>query len=94
MTTGVVALTGDYYYNGKFVLLDHGAGLTSIYIHMSKISVEKGDYILTGEKIGEVGSTGRSTGNHLHWGIGWKDQRIDPELLQNMDNIFIKIGRR
>ena len=94
MTNGVVALTGDYYYNGKFVLLDHGGGFSSIYIHMSSINVEVGDYILKGEKIGEVGSTGRSTGNHLHWGVGWKDKRIDPELLQNMDNVFLKIQKR
>ena len=94
MTTGIVALTGDYFYNGKFVLLDHGSGLSSIYIHMSNISVEKGDYILTGEKIGEVGSTGRSTGNHLHWGVGWNSKRIDPELLQNMDDVFLIIQKR
>ncbi|MEA2097438.1 MAG: M23 family metallopeptidase [Candidatus Cloacimonadota bacterium] len=94
MTTGIVALTGDYYYNGKFVLLDHGSGFSSIYIHMSKLSVKRGDYILTGEKIGEVGSTGRSTGNHLHWGVGWKDKRIDPELLQNMDDVFLKFSVR
>ncbi|NQT65477.1 MAG: M23 family metallopeptidase, partial [FCB group bacterium] len=94
MTTGVVALTGDYYYNGKFVLLDHGGGLSSIYIHMSKLSVEKGDYILKGEKIGEVGSSGRSTGNHLHWGVGWKGKRIDPEIITNMDAVFLKIGMR
>ena len=94
MTSGVVSLTGDYFYNGKFVLIDHGSGLSSIYIHMNKLSVEKGDYILTGEKIGEVGSTGRSTGNHLHWGVGWKGKRIDPELLQNMDDVFLKIKVR
>ncbi len=94
MTNGVVAHTGDYYYNGKFVLLDHGGGFSSIYIHMSSINVEVGDYILMGEKIGEVGSTGRSTGNHLHWGIGWKDKRIDPELLQNMNDVFLKIQKR
>lgn len=94
MTNGVVAHTGDYYYNGKFVLLDHGTGLTSIYIHMSSINVEAGDYILTGEKIGEVGSTGRSTGNHLHWGVGWNSKQIDPELLQNMDDVFLKIQKR
>ena len=94
MTTGVVALTGDYFYNGKFVLLDHGSGFSSIYIHMSKISVEKGDYILTGEKIGEVGSTGRSTGNHLHWGVDCNGKRIDPELLQNLDEVFLKIKVR
>lgn len=94
MTTGIVALTGDYYYNGMFVLLDHGGGLSSIYIHMSKLSVEKGDYVLKGEKIGEVGSSGRSTGDHLHWGADWKDKRIDPELLPNMNDVFLKIKKR
>ena len=94
MTTGVVALTGDYFYNCKFVLLDHGSGFSSIYIHMSSINVEIGDYILSGEKIGEVGSTGRSTGNHLHWGVGWNSKRIDPELLLNMDDVFLKIQKR
>jgi len=93
MTTGVVVLTGDYFYNGKFVLMDHGSGLSSIYIHMSAINVEIGDYTLSGEKIGEVGSTGRSTGNHLHWGVGWDTKRIDPELLLNMDDIFLKIQK-
>ena len=94
MTTGIVALTGNYYYNGKFVLIDHGGGLSSIYIHMSELSVKKGDYILKGEKIGEVGSSGRSTGDHLHWGAGWKDKRIDPELLPEMDDVFLKIQKR
>ncbi|MBT3755934.1 MAG: M23 family metallopeptidase [Candidatus Cloacimonetes bacterium] len=94
MTTGVVALTGNYYYNGKFVLLDHGNGFNSIYIHMSSITVEVGDYILTNEKIGEVGSTGRSTGNHLHWGVDWNSKRIDPELLLNMEDVFLKIQKR
>ncbi len=94
MTTGIVALTGNYYYNGKFVLLDHGGGLSSIYIHMSSINVGIGDYILRGEKIGEVGSSGRSTGNHLHWGVDWDSKRIDPEFLQKMDEVFLKIQKR
>ncbi len=93
MATGIVALTGDYFYNGKFVLIDHGCGLSSIYIHMSYISVEKGDYVLKGDKIGEVGSTGRSTGNHLHWGINWKGERIDPALITKQNNIFFKFSR-
>jgi murein DD-endopeptidase MepM/ murein hydrolase activator NlpD len=92
MATGIVALTGDYFYNGKFVLIDHGCGLSSIYIHMSAISVEKGDYVLKGDKIGEVGSTGRSTGNHLHWGISWKGERIDPALITKQNNIFFKFS--
>ncbi len=94
MTTGIVALTGNYYYNGKFVLIDHGGGLSSIYIHMSKLSVKKGDYVLRGEKIGEVGSSGRSTGDHLHWGVDWKDRRIDPEFFQKMDDVFLMIYKR
>jgi murein DD-endopeptidase MepM/ murein hydrolase activator NlpD len=62
---------------------------------MSSINVEIGDYVLSGEKVGEVGSTGRSTGNHLHWGVGWNSKRIDPELLlQNMDDVFLKIQKR
>lgn len=90
MTNGIVALTGDYFYNGKFVLIDHGYGLSSIYLHMSKITVEKGDFVKTGDKIGEVGSTGRSTGNHLHWGINWFDQRINPSLvLQPQDEFLV-----
>lgn len=95
MTTCVVALTGDYFYNGKFVLLDHGAGFSSIYIHMSSVDVKVGDYILQGEKIGEVGSTGRSTGNHLHWGVDYKGKRIDPQLLlQNMEDVFLKLRKK
>ena len=94
MTSGVVALTGDYFYNGKFVLLDHGAGLSSIYLHMNDIHVRKGDYVKTGDKIGEVGSTGRSTGNHLHWGVNWFEHRINPELVLKTDEIFLKfIGK-
>jgi len=92
MATGIVALTGDYFYNGKFVLIDHGCGLSSIYIHMSTICVEKGDYIICGDKIGEVGSTGRSTGNHLHWGISWKGERIDPALIIKQNTIFFKFS--
>ena len=92
MTTGVVALTGDYFYNGKFVLIDHGSGLSSIYIHLSTICVEKGDYVICGDKIGEVGSTGRSKGNHLHWGVSWKGERIDPALIIKQNNIFLKFS--
>ncbi|MCF7793289.1 MAG: M23 family metallopeptidase [Candidatus Cloacimonetes bacterium] len=89
MTNGVVSLTGDYFYNGKFVLIDHGSGLSSIYLHMSKISVEKGDFVKIGDKIGEVGSTGRSTGNHLHWGIKWYKSRINPSLMLKPQDEFL-----
>ena len=89
MTSGIVALTGDFYYNGKFVLIDHGGGLSSIYLHMSRVSVKKGDYVKTGDKIGEVGSTGRSTGNHLHWGVNLYEKRINPALLLKSQEEFL-----
>ncbi|MBI1939452.1 MAG: M23 family metallopeptidase [Ignavibacteriales bacterium] len=79
---GIVRLAGeDFYYNGNFVLIDHGQGLTSIYLHMSKLDVKTGDYVLKGQKIGEAGSTGRSTSAHLHFGIQWYKKRIDPMSL-------------
>ena len=89
---GIVALTGDYFYNGKFVLLNHGDGLNSIFIHLKKIEVEIGQFVHRGEKIGEIGSSGRSTGPHLHWGVNWKNKRIDPELLLK-SKIVLEIER-
>jgi murein DD-endopeptidase MepM/ murein hydrolase activator NlpD len=93
MTSGVVALIGDFFYNGKFVLLDHGIGLSSIYLHMNKINVRKGDFVKTGDKIGEVGSTGRSTGNHLHWGVSWNGKRINPDLVLKTDEVFFTLKK-
>ena len=71
----------DLYYTGGTIMLDHGHGLTSVYSHLSSISVKVGDKILKNQKIGEVGSTGRSTGPHLDWRVNWFDQRLDPLLL-------------
>ena len=79
MTDGVVRLVADnFYYSGNFVLLDHGQGLNSFYLHLSKSNVKEGQMVKKGEKIGEVGSTGRSTGPHLHWGVQWFRKRVDP----------------
>ena len=76
---GIVAIAGnDFYYNGNFVLLDHGQGLTSVYLHFSKLDVVTGDHVKKGQKIGEVGTTGRSTSAHLHFGVQWYNKRIDP----------------
>lgn len=71
----------DMFYTGGTINLDHGHGLTSIFIHLSKIFVAEGQQISRGELIGEVGATGRATGPHLHWGMNWFKARIDPELL-------------
>ncbi len=79
MSDGIVRQTANnFYFSGNFVLIDHGQGLSSVYLHLSKICVHEGDFVRKGEKIGEVGSTGRATGPHLHWGVMWKNKRIDP----------------
>ena len=61
-------------------MLDHGHGVTSVYSHLSKLLVQKNQKIKKGHVIGQVGSTGRSTGPHLDWRINWFDQRLDPSL--------------
>ena len=70
----------DLYYTGGTVMLDHGHGVTSVYSHLSSINVKVGDKINKDQKIGEVGSTGRSTGPHLDWRINWFTERLDPAL--------------
>ena len=77
---GVVANTGDYFFNGNSVFIDHGQGLITMYCHMSKIHVEKGQSVKKGEMIGEVGMTGRVTGPHLHWSVNLNNTRVDPTL--------------
>ncbi|EFF82250.1 peptidase, M23 family [Acinetobacter haemolyticus ATCC 19194] len=77
---GIVVQTGDYFFNGKTVLIDHGQGLISMFCHLSKINVEKGQSIRQGEVLGLVGKTGRVTGAHLHWGMSLNNARVDPQL--------------
>ena len=71
----------DTFFNGKMIILNHGLGLNSIYSHLSKIYVKKGDRIKLGDLLAEVGSTGRSTGPHLDWRINVFNVAIDPEIL-------------
>lgn len=77
---GVVVGTGNYFFNGNTVLIDHGQGLISMFCHLSKINVEKGQHIQQGEILGLVGKTGRVTGPHLHWGMSLNNARVDPQL--------------
>ena len=75
---GKVILTGDFYYAGNCAVVDHGLGVTSAYMHMSKIYVQEGQLVAGGEPIGAVGSTGRSTGPHLHLGMAVHGIMTDP----------------
>lgn len=78
---GKVILTGDFFFNGNSVFIDHGQGLITMYCHMDSIDVEIGQPILRGQIIGNIGMTGRVTGPHLHWSISLNDARIDPNLI-------------
>lgn len=77
----VVALAGEFFFSGNAVFLDHGNGLISMYFHLHEMFVEQGDEVSRGRLIGTVGSTGRSTGPHLHFGVRWQGERVDPALL-------------
>lgn len=71
----------DLFYSGGTVILDHGYGLSSSFLHLSEVSVSVGDQLVPGDVIGAIGATGRATGPHLDWRMSWLNQRIDPQLL-------------
>lgn len=81
ISNGRVVLVADLFYTGKTVVVDHGEGLFSLYAHLSKVLVAEGHELLVGDVLGEVGSTGRSTGAHLHLSVKLLGERVDPESL-------------
>jgi murein DD-endopeptidase MepM/ murein hydrolase activator NlpD len=81
---GRVVLAKDLFFSGNAVFVDHGLGLYSVYLHLSRIDVEVGEVVAPGQIIGLVGATGRVTGPHLHWGVRILGARIDPFSLLDM----------
>ncbi len=79
---GVVILAADHPFTleGNLLMLDHGMGLNSAFLHLSRIDVRLGDHVRQGQPIGAVGRTGRATGPHLHWSLRWRDAKLDPML--------------
>jgi murein DD-endopeptidase MepM/ murein hydrolase activator NlpD len=77
---GKVALTGNFFFNGESIFLDHGQGVISMMNHLSRIDVREGQEIKRGEVIGAIGATGRATGPHLHWTLSLNNARVDPLL--------------
>lgn len=81
---GIVRLAApDLYYTGGTIVLDHGHGVSSTFLHMASLEVTLGERVAQGGRLGTVGSTGRSTGAHLDWRINWFEERIDPQLAAN-----------
>lgn len=82
---GVVTDTGDYYFNGKTVVVDHGRGVMTVYLHLSEIAVLPGQRVAAGDSLGRVGASGRVTGPHLHWGVKLNGADVDPALFLRGD---------
>jgi murein DD-endopeptidase MepM/ murein hydrolase activator NlpD len=82
---GVVVLARPLYYEGNCVVIDHGLGLFTLSMHLSRIDVKEGQRVATGDRLGLSGATGRVTGPHLHWAVRWQGAYLDPAKLLRLD---------
>ncbi len=76
--SGVVVLARKLYYEGNCVVIDHGLGLFTLSMHLSRIDVREGQHVAKGDRLGLSGATGRVTGPHLHWAVRWQEAYLDP----------------
>ncbi len=76
----ILAATHPFTLEGNLLMIGHGMGLDSAFLHLSRIDVRPGEHVTRGQPIGAVGMTGRATGPHLHWGLRWRGEKLDPEL--------------
>jgi murein DD-endopeptidase MepM/ murein hydrolase activator NlpD len=83
--SGVVVLAQELYFEGNCVVIDHGLGLYTIAMHLSRIEVHEGEHVTKGQLLGLSGATGRVTGPHLHWAVRWGDAYLDPAKMLRMD---------
>lgn len=85
---GTVVVTGNFFFNGNTVLIDHGDGLVTMYCHLHEVHVNEGDALARGDAFGSVGATGRATGPHLHWTVSMHGAKVDPlALIQTLGEV-------
>lgn len=92
VANGTVVLAEEQFFTGNTVVIDHGAGLFSMNFHLDELKAAVGDEVKRGQTVGTVGSTGRSTGPHLHLGFRWHGARVDPRLLLNRSTALPDLG--
>jgi murein DD-endopeptidase MepM/ murein hydrolase activator NlpD len=84
VNSGTVILARPLFFEGNCVVLDHGQGLLTLYLHLSEIKVKEGEQVRKGQEIGLSGGTGRATGPHLHLAVRWQGTYLDPQTLLSL----------